>query len=99
MGRDFDWLTLINKRAAIKEQFPTYAAVLRERPGTPEDRERRARWHRDNLVSAGRIPATVIASDLVVRENADRFIAVMRERQRALFVAKLSARSGQKEVS
>lgn len=37
---DFDWMVLINKRAALKEQFPSLAKVRNERPGCAADIER-----------------------------------------------------------
>lgn len=43
-----DWLTLIDTRAALKEQFPTLRDVKRERPGSPTDNAMRAFYAADN---------------------------------------------------
>ncbi|MEI3845345.1 MULTISPECIES: hypothetical protein [unclassified Microbacterium] len=41
MTKDFDWMVLISKRAALKEQFPPLRKVLNERPGCAADIERK----------------------------------------------------------
>ena len=45
---DRDWMQLIDRKAALKEQFPTLATVRRERPGTAIDRARNAFYHAEN---------------------------------------------------
>jgi hypothetical protein len=78
-----DWTPLINKRAAVKEQFPTLARVLTERPGCREDRARREFYAADNRMSVVRARDRERAQEA----DADRFIAEMRERKRAKFLA------------
>lgn len=44
MKQEFDWMLMINKRAAIREQFPPLSKVLSERPGSLTDRENKRRY-------------------------------------------------------
>lgn len=83
-----DWWPLINKRAAIKEHFPKYAAVLAERPGTPRDRELKAFYYAENRLSMLR--SYVSHEDRVrfEQEQAAVFIDLMREKKREEFRAK-----------
>lgn len=89
MPRDFDWMVLINKRAALKEQFPSLRKVMNERPGCAVDIERqrmnraatelqkeiehRARWARSVQENARRLE----------RENSQRRIAGYKAHQKA----------------
>lgn len=44
MPSDFDWMVLINKRAALREQFPPLQKLRGERPGSAQDMERKRRY-------------------------------------------------------
>ena len=41
MPRDFDWVALIDRKAAIREQFPTLRRLMSERPGCEAERQNR----------------------------------------------------------
>lgn len=98
MSRSDDWLKLINKRAAMKEQFPTLAKVLRERPGSAQDRENRASFEIENRVSLerSRMVRKLRADQL---RDADRFIADMEQRKREQFLEELAQRRMRREAS
>ncbi len=46
-----DWWDLIDKRAAIREQFPTFRQVRNERPGCRADNARQAHYRAENRAS------------------------------------------------
>ncbi|EIC09129.1 hypothetical protein OR221_0837 [Microbacterium laevaniformans OR221] len=48
---DRDWMKLIDRKAALREQFPTLAQVRKERPGTTADRARNDYYHAENHAS------------------------------------------------
>ena len=48
---DRDWMQLIDRKAALREQFPALAQVRKERPGTPADRARNDYYHAENHAS------------------------------------------------
>lgn len=78
-----DWLLLINKRAAIKEQFPSLAKVMRERPGSVTDRAAQELHREQNKTAAaahGRSAVRQAQDRRAVEADADRFIAEARER-------------------
>lgn len=66
MPEEFDWLTLIDKRAALREQFPPVSKVIRERPGSASDARRQRLIAEENQLSKSR-------ADLARwQESADR---------------------------
>ena len=54
MPNDFDWLNLINRRAAMSEQFPSLSKVIRERPGSASDARRQRLIAEENQMSKAR---------------------------------------------
>ena len=51
---DRDWMQLIDRKAALKEQFPTLAAIRNERPGTAIDKARTEFYRAENHASQQR---------------------------------------------
>ena len=88
---DRDWMQLINKRAAVKEQFPRLQSVMNERPGCQVDRDRKARFREENRRSVEHAAAAAIAARRQ-EVDADRFIAEMRRREQERFLARLNER-------
>lgn len=76
-----------DRRRALAERFPSYAAVKSEAPSHPDQRDRAAEWVATMSDPAGREMATVAASvDHVTRwqeAEADRFIAEMEAKRRS----------------
>ena len=93
-----DWLVLINKRAAIKEQFPSLARIRHERPGSEQDRDNRARFQIENQMSVKRARAAVGVRD-EQEKDADRFITEMRRREQERFLARMAARTTDRRAS
>jgi hypothetical protein len=89
-----DWMQLIDKTAALKEQFPSIAKVRRERPGTPRDRELRELYYEDNRRSWGREPRLFEQPHDAALADADRFIDHQRERELADYRAKWHEKHG-----
>lgn len=91
---DRDWTLLINRSAAIREQFPTLAKVQRERPGSPRDRELREIYHEDNrrAWARGRKTFDQRLEDAVA--DADRFIEKQRQRELAEYAEKWHEKHG-----
>lgn len=94
--KDRDWMPLINKRAAVKEQFPSLAKVLAERPGSPRDRELREFYHADNRRSWARSQRTARVRVEQERADAERFIEMQRERELSAYAAKWHDQHGTK---
>jgi hypothetical protein len=95
MPRDYDWLVFIDKRAALKEQFPPLRQVVKERPGTAADKAAKEFFHVDNrrsVTEARRRQATQEA-------DADRFIREMRAREQERFLARVAARQLERKTA
>jgi hypothetical protein len=90
---DRDWWPLINKRAALKEQFPTLATVQRERPGSLTDREMQEFYKADNRLRAIRHYTPRDVREASHRAEVDALVAEMKEKQRAVFLAGLKRKS------
>lgn len=88
MVRDFDWLTLIDKKAAIREQFPSLQKVMRERPGTIRDRQNRELYEAESAALRTRMRNAQTAQEA----DADRFIQEMRQREQERFLARFNER-------
>lgn len=73
MPKDFDWMTLIDKRAALREQFPPLSKVVRERPGSASDARKQKIIAADNQEAKAR-------SDLARWQEAANKNARRRER-------------------
>lgn len=48
---DRDWMQLIDRKAALREQFPPLSTLRHERPGTATDRARNDYYHTENHAS------------------------------------------------
>ena len=89
-----DWLPLINKRAAIKEQFPSFAKVAKERPGSNGDRAQREFHGARNLQShavSRRTARQLEQSHEDAEADADRFIAEQKAKEAQQTVARAAA--------
>lgn len=84
-------MRLIDKRAALKEQFPRLQSLMNERPGCQADRDRREYWAADNQARTARSVRPEHVAD-AQEADADRFIAQMRRREQERFLARLSER-------
>lgn len=80
MGRMNDWWELIDKNAALKEQFPRRSTVERERPGTKADRARQAFYYADNRTHFRQIQSIEVL-------DADAFIRRMEEKPLRAYAA------------
>ena len=97
MSRDFDWMLLINKRAALKEQFPSLAKVRNERPGCAADIERK-RVFREQAEMSKAVDAQK-RWDAAVAENARRRERAENHRRAIEYKAYQRARNDMKEAS
>lgn len=70
----FDWV--IDREAALREQFPTIEQVRDERPGCAADRMKQALMHVQNQTAVRRVARSRIEQE----RDADRFIAEARRR-------------------
>jgi hypothetical protein len=93
------WPLLINRRAAIREQFPSFAKVAKERPGSAEDREWSALYQAENRLSMVRAEERIHRAARSKRQreiddeaDADRLIAEMKQRQNERFLSSLESR-------
>lgn len=86
-----DWTRLIDKRAAVKEQFPALRSLMNERPGCQVDRDRQARYREENRRSVEQAAAAAIAARRQ-EADADLFIEQMRRREQERFLARLQER-------
>lgn len=75
-GHNCDWWELIDKRAALREQFPSLAKVKNELPGCKADRERQRVFQErralEKLARQERERELAEARMLAVRERAER---------------------------
>jgi hypothetical protein len=83
-----DWVALIDKRAAVKEQFPRLQQVIHERPGCQVDRDRQAANRAANLASVTR-SLKIRRGVAWQEEDAVRFIAEMKRREHDRFMQNL----------
>lgn len=67
---EFDWWPLINQRAALKEQFPSFKKVVTERPGSATDRERKRLYQEMTELSKAREQQARL--DAIAAEQAKR---------------------------
>lgn len=95
---DRDWTRLIDKRAALREQFPQLRSVMNERPGCQADRDRQALHRAQNRLSVEQAAAAAIARRRQ-EEDADRFIAEMERRKKEAFLARIAARQQERRTA
>lgn len=84
-------MALIDKRAALREQFPKARVVMQERPGTLRDRANREYWEADNRARCARGVHPDARAEMQERD-ADRFIAEMKQREQERFLARMNER-------
>lgn len=65
-----DWWDLIDKRAALSEQFPTLAKVRNERPGCKADQQRQTAYREASRIARERHEKALWEAS--VAENARR---------------------------
>lgn len=87
-----DWIDLVDKRAALKEQFPRLQSLMNERPGCQADRDRQARYREENRRSVERAAQAAIARRRQ-EADADLFIEQMRRREQETFLARLAEKT------
>lgn len=98
VGREDAWLLVVNRSAALKEQFPSLKAVMGERPGSLTDREQRAFWFADNRRSMRAAYERQVASDAVARANVDAVVELRRERAQKEFLARFASRQAERKA-
>lgn len=94
MPRDFDWVALIDRKAAIREQFPTLRRLMSERPGCEAERQNRAVFAAENRASVERCRTAIGEQEA----DADRFISEMRRKEQNRFLARFEARQDEKKA-
>lgn len=93
-----DWIDLVDKRAALKEQFPRLQALMNERPGCQVDRDRQARYREENRRSVERAEQAAMAARHQ-EQDADRFIERMQRWQRETFLARLAEKNHERKTA
>lgn len=97
MPNDFDWMNLINKRAALREQFPPLSKVITERPGSATDtRRQRAIAEQNQMAKAETEIARWQAS---VDRNARQRERLESERRRRAYKDYQAAKHAQKDIA
>ena len=86
---DRDWWPLINKRAALKEQFPSLATVLKERPGTTTDREMQEFYRADNRLYGVRSYTPRHVREAAHIAEVEAIVREQQAKERAAFLKRL----------
>lgn len=97
MPNDFDWLTLINKRAALKEQFPPLSRVILERPGSASDQRRQRLVREENQMSKARHELARFHES--ADRNARRQERLDNERRRRAYKGYQAAKHAEKDIA
>lgn len=97
MPTDFDWMVLINKRAALREQFPSLAVLKLERPGSASDTRRRELIAADNQMSKAR--AELARWQEAADRNARRQERLDNERRRRAYKGYQAAKHAEKDIA
>lgn len=97
MPNDFDWLTLIDKRAALREQFPPLSKVVRERPGSASDMRQQKLIAADNQEAKARaeLARWQAASD----KEARRRERLENEKRRREYKGYQAAKHAEKDIA
>lgn len=97
MPNDFDWLNLINKRAALREQFPPLSRLILERPGSDSDNRRQRLIAEENQMSKARHDLALWQES--VDKNARRIERLENEKRRRAYKGYQAAKHGEKDVA
>lgn len=97
MPTDFDWMVLINKRAAIREQFPSLAVLKLERPGSTSDTRRRELIAADNQMSKAR--AELARWQEAADKNARRLERLENEKRSRAYKGYQAAKHVEKDIA
>lgn len=97
MTTDFDWMVLINKRAALREQFPSLAVLKLERPGSTSDTRRRELIAADNQMSKAR--AELARWQEAAEENARRRERLENEKRSRAYKGYQAAKHAEKDIA
>lgn len=90
---DRDWWPLINKRAALKEQFPSLATVMKERPGSTTDRDMQEFYRADNRLHAVRSYTPRHVREAAHVAEVEAIVREQQGKQRAAFLKRLGRAS------
>lgn len=97
MPTDFDWMVLINKRAALREQFPSLAVLKLERPGSTSDTRRRELIAADNQMSKAR--AELARWQEAADKNARRRERLENEKRSRAYKGYQAAKRAEKDIA
>lgn len=97
MPNDFDWLNLINKRAALREQFPPLSRVILERPGSDSDSRRQRLIAEENQMSRVRHDLELWQES--VNKNARRIEQLENEKRRRAYKGYQAAKHAGKGIA
>lgn len=97
MPTDFDWMVLINKRAALREQFPSLAVLKLERPGSTSDTRRRELIAADNQMSKAR--AELARWQEAADKNARRLERLENEKRSRAYKGYQAAKRAEKDIA
>lgn len=95
MPKEFDWMALIDKRAALREQFPPLSKVVRERPGSASDTRRQKLIAADNQEAKAR--AELARWQEAADKNARRRERLENEKRRRAYRGYQAAKHQMKE--
>lgn len=97
MARDFDWMTLINKRAALREQFPPLSKVITERPGSATDQRRQRLVAEDNQMAKAQHDLNLWQAS--ANRNARRQEQIENEKRRRAYKGYQAAKHAEKDIA
>lgn len=97
MPNDFDWLNLIDKRAALREQFPPLSKVVRERPGSATDTRRQKLIAADNQEAKAR--AQLARWQEAANKNARRRERLENEKRSRAYKGFQAAKHAEKDIA
>ena len=97
MPNDFDWLNLINKRAALREQFPPLSRLILERPGSDSDNRRQRLIAEENQMSKARHDLELWQES--VNKNARRTEQLENEKRRRAYKGYQAAKHAEKDIA
>lgn len=97
MPNDFDWLNLINKRAALREQFPPLSKLILERPGSDSDNRRQRLIAEENQMSKARHDLELWQES--VNKNARRTEQLENDKRRRAYKGYQAAKHAEKDIA
>lgn len=97
MPNDFDWLNLINKRAALREQFPPLSRLILERPGSDSDNRRQRLIAEENQMSKARHDLELWQES--VNKNARRIEQLENDKRRRAYKGYQASKHAEKDIA